>query len=95
MSQLASIIDFEDGKMILGSTQDCTPIAEAAKIAHNEGQFGSKDVKHVAKIPAVMVEKYCNDNGITYRDFMVDRAHIRRLVNDPAMAAFRIWKGQV
>ena len=95
MSELKSIIEFEDGKLILGSTQDCTPIAEAAKALHNEGLHGSKDVKHVAKIPAVIVEQYCNDYGITYRDFMQDTAHIRRLVNDPKNSSFRVWKGQV
>jgi len=41
----------------------------------------------------VLVEKYCNDNGITFRDFLRDPAHARRMVQDPANDAFRIWKG--
>jgi hypothetical protein len=95
MSDLKSIIDFEDGKMILGSVQDCTPIAELAQAAHRLGEHGSSEMRHVAKIPAVIVEKYCNDYGITYRDFMQDSAHLRRLVNNPDNSHFRIWPGRV
>ena len=43
----------------------------------------------------VLVEAYCNDRGITFDQFMGDPAHIRAMVNDPALDAFRIWRGRV
>lgn len=86
---------FHDGAMTVQRSQDCTPIAEFAKRAHNEGRTGSGEMKHAAKIPYVMIEKYCNDHHILFSEFMANREHMKRVLNDPAMAHFRIWKGQV
>lgn len=83
----------QDGRLIIANSQDCTPIAEYAKAQHNAGFHGSSEVKHAARIPLVIVEKYCNDNGVTFTEFMTNRAHMKRIVQDPANAHFRIWKG--
>lgn len=75
--------------------QDCTPIAEHAKALHNEGYHGGSEFRHAAKIPMVIIEKYCNDNGIEFREFMASPEHGRRLLNAPENDAFRIWKGRI
>jgi hypothetical protein len=85
----------QDDRLIIANSQDCTPIAEQAKALHNAGEHGSSEMKHAARIPQVMVEKYCHDNGITFQTFMNDPAHIKRMLNDPANEMFRIWKGRV
>jgi len=85
----------EDGKTIFERVQDCTPIVEVAKSLHNEGLHGSSEMKHAAKIPAVVVERYCNDHNITFHEFCGNQDHIRRILNDPSLSAFRIWRGQV
>lgn len=85
----------EDGKTIFERVQDCTPIAERTKALHNEGFHGSSEMKHAAKLPFVLVERYCNDNGITFHDFCNGQEHIKRMLNDPSLSAFRIWKGAV
>lgn len=84
-----------DGKMTVQRTQDCTPIAEYAKARSNEGYHGSADMKLAASIPFVMVEAYCNQNGIEFRDFMNSQEHKKRLLNDPTLSHFRIWPGRV
>ena len=94
-SDLRTFIDFEDGRMVLGSQQDCTPIAEAVQALHKAGAHGSSEMRHAARIPNVIVEKYCNDHGITFQQFMHDREHLRRVLNDPDLSAFRIWKGKI
>jgi hypothetical protein len=75
--------------------QDCTPIAEYAKAQHNAGFHGSSELKHAARIPNVIIEKYCNDHNIEFSEFMRNREHMRRVLNDPSLAAFRIWPGKV
>lgn len=85
----------EDGKLVTQRTQDCTAIAEHTTALHNEGLHGSSDFKHAAKIPLVFVEAYCNQNNIHFAEFMSNKEHIKRLVNDPALATFRIWKGRL
>lgn len=83
------------GEAFLQRTQDCTPIAERAQALHREGRHGTSEVKHAASIPNILIEKYCQDNGISYREWIGDQSHIRRMLDDPALAAFRIWKGKV
>jgi len=82
-------------EMIVNRSQDCTPIAEYAKAQHNAGYHGSSEVKHAARIPLVIAEKYCNENSVTFAEMMTDTKHMKRLVEDPANDAFRIWKGRL
>lgn len=74
-------------------TQDCTAIAEYAKAQHNGGYHGTSEVKHAARLPFVIVERYCNDNGVTFQEAMRDPVHFRRMCQDPKNKDFRIWKG--
>jgi hypothetical protein len=92
---LATRFVAEDGLLHIARSQDCTPIAEYAKRQHNEGHHGSSDMKHAARIPNVIIEKYLNDNGVTFEQFMADPAHIKRVVEHPDNAMFRIWKGKL
>jgi len=91
--RLETRIFTQDDRLVIGRSQDCTPIAEDAVRRHNDGLHGTSDVKHAARIPNVIVEKYCNDHGVTFQDFMADPVHIKRLVQHPDNAMFRIWKG--
>lgn len=75
--------------------QDCTPILERAKALHNEGHHGSSEMRHAASLPMVIVEKYCNEHGIEFREFMANEEHIRRLCNNPDNSMFRIWPGRL
>ena len=88
-------IHFHDGRMTVASTQDCTAIAEACKRQSIEGVQGTNEFKFAGRIPDVFVEKYITDNNITFREFIGNRDHVKRILNDPAMAHFRIWRGVV
>jgi phosphosulfolactate phosphohydrolase-like enzyme len=90
-----TVVAVEDGNLITGTVQDCTAIAERAKAMHNAGHVGSSEMRLAATLPDVMVEHYCNTKGITFAEFMRDKAHIRYMLNDPALAHFRVWKGKV
>lgn len=76
-------------------TQDCTPIAERSYAMHKEGLHGSREMRLAASIPMVIIEKYCNDNGVQFHEFMADEVHMRRICNDPDNKMFRIWPGQL
>lgn len=83
------------GTLSFESIQDCTNIAEACKTQQLQGITGTGDIKLAARIPDVFVIKYCNDNNITFNEFLTNREHIKRLGNDPAIAHFRVWKGRL
>ena len=83
------------GGLSFESIQDCDPIAHHCAELRATGKTGSKEMKHAAEIPEIFVTKYINDNNITFREFMVNKQHIRRVLNDPALKAFRVWEGKV
>ncbi len=95
MTGLQTKIHMDGDLMHVENVQDCTPIAEYAKARQREGLHGSSEMKLAGSIPLVMVEKYCNDNGITYPEWMSNKEHIRRMLQDPALAHFRIWNGRI
>jgi len=79
-----------DDKIAIQRVQDCTGIMESAKRLQAEGAHGSSELRHVARVPAVIVERYCNDNKITFGEFLRDQKHHARLLNDPDLAYFRV-----
>ncbi|NGM79707.1 hypothetical protein [Burkholderia multivorans] len=61
----------------------------------NEGFHGSSEMRHVAEIPGVIIESYCNTHGITFQEFMGDPKHIKAICNDPDLSYFRVAPGRV
>lgn len=59
------------------------------------GETGSKDMKLAASVPGIFIQKYLNDNGVTFAQFMREPKHVDRLLSDPALAAFRVWTGRL
>ena len=88
-------IHVKDGQMVVASTQDCTAIAERCKAMHNAGDHGTSEMKYAGSIPDVFVNKYLTDNNVTFAQFIKEPEHVKRVLNDPAMAHFRVWKGQL
>lgn len=86
-------IAVSDGRMTIASVQDCTAIAERCKTMHNEGHHGTSELKFAGSIPDVFVNKYLTDNNITFAQFIKEPEHVRRMLRDPALAHFRVWKG--
>lgn len=94
MAEMQTNIRLNGDSLIVTNTQDCTPIAEICKRLHNDGQFGTKEMRFAGTIPDVMVEAYCINNNVTYREVMTNDEHIKRIMQDPAMDHFRVWKGR-
>lgn len=92
---VSTVVSLQDGNLVTGTVQDCTPIVERTQALHREGFHGSADFKHAASLPVVLVESYCNERGITMDEFMRGKEHIRYLLNDPSLSYFRIWPGRV
>jgi len=91
-----TVVALEDGNLITGMVQDCNAIAESAKAMHNAGFKGpSGEMRLAARIPLVVIEKYCHDQGITYEEYSRDPKHAKRVITDPANSMFRVWSGAI
>ena len=94
-SDLKTVVAVEDGKLITGSVQDCTPYLENAARLRADGGKQDKDMWHAASYPAVVVETYCNQAGITFSEFMQNKVHTKRMLQDPNLSKFRVFEGRV
>ena len=74
---------------------DVKAVAEHCGQLRSVGATGSSEMKHVARVPAILVQKYLNDNGVTMAQFMRDPQHAERFLADPALAHFRVWQGRI
>ena len=83
------------GGLTFERVQDCNAIAERCKTQASQGITGSSDMKLAASIPLVIVEAYMNNAGITMQEFSSNKEHIRRMLQDPALAHFRVWNGKI
>jgi hypothetical protein len=84
-----------DYSFAVSRTQDVEPIANFTQGMAALEQGNGKDVKYAAEIPNVIVEQYISRKGITFAQFCESQEHIKEIVNDPALKAFRVWQGRV
>lgn len=87
----------DNDKIIIERKQDCAPIlTEIQNIKQTtDGISSSGDMRFAGRIPAVLIEKYCNQKGITFADFIKDDIHTVAIMNDPDYKALRIWEGKL
>lgn len=96
MSQIiTNMLEGADHSFAINRTQDVSQILDYTKGMNAIGAGNSSDMKHAAEIPMIFVEQYMQRTGITFDEFCKAPDHIRAVVNDPALAAFRIWAGKV
>lgn len=57
--------------------------------------YGPKDTPCLMELPALIIEQYCKEAGITWADWWADNTHLKRMANDPALSAFRVKPGKV
>ena len=87
------IIDNNEG-IVIRRTQDVESIIDYAADKRKAGETGSSDMKLAAEFPMVVIENYCNVNGITFNEFLSNPIHCKRMLGDPDLKYFRIWEGK-
>lgn len=70
-------------------------IAEIAKARQSCGITGDKEMRHLAEFPGIAIQMYCDAAGIEWSEWFANPEHARRMMNDPALAHFRVHRGFV
>lgn len=92
---MQSTLKSEGDLMVVHSIQDVQPILDSCKNRIDANATGSKDVKHAASFPIVVIEQYLNRTGITFAEFLCNKIHVKNMLNDKSLQGFRIWQGAV
>lgn len=87
---IREIYDELDG-VVVRATQDVTPILDYNKAAQNDGTNGytpSRDLRKIATVPNIIIEKWLNDHGVDV--FNRDHAKkVKQLLNSSDYAYLR------
>lgn len=93
MSDVKTNVSYAHDKLIIERVQDCEPYTEQVR---RERETVSKgDIRKAGIIPFMILEAWIRANGMTFSEFMRDRNACKRLLNDPDLSKFRVWKGRV
>ncbi|MCF2133874.1 MULTISPECIES: hypothetical protein [Mycetohabitans] len=83
-------IHVTDNGLVVERRERFDGLVDTCKALHNSGLHGDKNMPLYAHVPAVFIEDYLNRTGITFAEFMAEQSHIKRFLNDPALAYFRV-----
>lgn len=98
MSDVKTITHYDEAndRLTIERVQDVEPYLDQAKAeAEASKSVKSGDFKKAGIIPLVALEAWMRLKGVTFADFMRDRSICKRLLNDPDLSKFRVWKGRV
>ncbi|MEW8193305.1 MAG: hypothetical protein AB2793_06325 [Candidatus Thiodiazotropha sp.] len=93
---MKELFQVEDDRLYIATVQDVEPILEkvkAEKENHRESKTEALGVK-AGTIPKVIILRYMQEMGVSYRDFLMDDVHVRRILMDPDFKRFRVWEGR-
>lgn len=85
--------DHAEDKLIVERTQDINPVLKHVEQAKEVGTYTEGLGYYAGTIPAIVIEQYMKEFGVSYMDFIKDSTHIHRIMNDPDYKKFRVWEG--
>lgn len=88
--------DLHDGDWAYETRQDCTPILDANKEVQNHasGWNADRSMRHVARIPFIIMEKWRNELGVDYWN-PDHQDKVDALLNDPDWRWLRTGAGNI
>lgn len=88
--------DPDNRRIVFQRAQDVEPLIDQLAELRNTttGKSASGELYHVGDIPAVVIEQYLNENGVRWAEFIRDDTHIKRILQNPDFAKFRVWEGR-
>lgn len=89
--------DEKNNRDIIERVQDCEPVVqEVEEIKQLSDGRGDTSLGYfVGRIPGIIIEQYMKQAGITYHEFIVDKTHIHRIMNNPDYKKFRVFEGKI
>lgn len=96
MNGIKTDMELVEGALVVQRSADVEPLIEhlAGLRQDSDGKSDSGELYHVGDIPYIVIEQYCNEQGVTFADFMRDDTHIKRILMNPDFSKFRVWQGK-
>lgn len=86
----------EDDNIVVQHQEDVTALLEDCADRRKVEAYGSKEMRHVARLPVTVIEEYIKKAGITYEEFRREsQVHLHRILMNPDNSKFRVWGGRL
>lgn len=82
-----------DEGILVTRTQDVEPILDDVSDRRSAGLVGSKEMRHVCRVPTVVLEAACNEAGVELSDRDAVREIIFNKVSLGEWAKFQVHEG--
>lgn len=82
-----------DEGILVTRTQDVAPILDDVAARRSDGLVGSSEMRHVARVPTVVLEGACNDAGVDMSDRDAVREIIFQKVSSGEWSKFQVHAG--
>lgn len=80
-------------RVVVQNVQDVSAIVEANKRAYNDASGCKSEMVHIGRIPVVIMERWCKEDGINYMAKENMKALLRKLEN-PDNRMFKTHPGK-
>ena len=82
-----------DEGVLIERTQDVEPIIDDVRERQSAGIVGSTEMRHACRVPTVLVEAACNEQGVDMSDRDAVREIIFKKVTSGEWAKFQVHQG--
>lgn len=82
-----------DEGILIERTQDVEPILDDVRERQSSGNVGSTEMRHVCRVPTVVLEAACNELGVDMSDRDAVREVIFKKVSSGDWAKFQVHEG--
>lgn len=94
LSRTEFFVDPDADRIVTRHVSQFDGLVDLAKSMANEGVHGSHEMKLVAIYPPHLPEYCCMIWGISWAEFWSDPKWIKKMLNDPDLADFRVAPGR-
>jgi len=91
-SKAQTTIKSIDEGVLIERTQDVEPIIDDVRERQSSGQVGSTEMRHVGRIPTVVLEDACQKLGVDMTDREAVREVIYNKITSGAWSKFQVHK---
>lgn len=92
-ARIEEIDSLHEAHVYEARVDDLREVADHAQNMANAGLQGSKDMWYAATVPAFIIQKFCNEKGIAWKEFMRNQSIQTYFLNSDYAAPFRVHKG--
>jgi len=89
--------DAQENRDIIQRVQDCDPIIQEVTDMKQvtDGRGKTSMGYYAGRIPAIIVEQYMKEMGVSFHDMINDTTHVHRILNNPDFKRFRVFEGKI